>query len=916
MTKRGSYGQEEDPQQQQQHPAQQQPLHQSGAAVFYHHITLLMTLEALPSTETPVAASRLAPNYSAILDLTAGPLYDLKLKSLMVNALPRFFCFFPELQDKAIDKHLDLCEDDSGIIRIEAIKALPLFGRDTSSEYGTKVADVLCQLLQTDIADEDAIVKDSLFRIWTIQPKATLSAIFHQIISGTSEVRSLTLRFISSYFLDKLTSNLQDGGLPRDIVAACNIGFSYFATCISKLLSEGHAKNIDPPDLDSIFKSMAIMALPQLSPSSSLSLPPPPPSPSSLNERCDMCIQVVIQAIEAQRVFEPAHPSSVDCLISAVNRSRPYLKALSTFQFFQLFDFILHRALSPATLLDKFPSDKKKLTVLKLVVDALGIGREGVRSVMNSGRAGVAVDTIISLFSTHVPISPSIRFSELVSFPRIECLLLVLNDLLNQHPSLASMASTDACLSRLSQLSYFVQNRIHQVHHDSNEIRMVENICSIAAHLLHHLSPSAHHQKQNHTLPSLPLITPSWHKIQAKRSASTADLNGKGIDYPPSASGDDNVTVQGFAPKIKRIQVVQGVPDESSLSAMTSVDRSGNVRIRNTLATPAEPLPTYIPPSGISAPVPTRSTTGTDAAAGVQPVQKLFLSSSSSRAIKPRRGGAALAMLQRGGLGIVKPHEVNITGAASAGAGASTSVSAVSSLSAASNSFSLPTADSSGSSSFRRDKAREDERMQAVSPAPPVAVIDVAPIPESKSTEAVALLMSGRINVGMVPPAVAPAAAPLIPVALAHADVAKSVQVPLVPTPSPLHKEQQQQGQPPPLPQRKSLFERLGVISLASSNSSVSAPVPLSSRLGTIVRPAVTAPKDALPQPSPQLPPSSSLFSRLGTISGALKPVENNSQKAKVSAIPGVLYDKEDSASEDGTSSTRKKQFKRRRQRR
>ena len=98
-------------------------------------------------------------------------------------------------------------------------------------------------------------------------------------------------------------------------------------------------------------------------------------------------------------------------------------------------------------------TDKKKLTVLKLVVDALGIGREGVRSVMNSGRAGVAVDTIISLFSvslfphllprqsiyfffginkTHVPISPSIRFSELVSFPRIECLLLVLNDLLNQ----------------------------------------------------------------------------------------------------------------------------------------------------------------------------------------------------------------------------------------------------------------------------------------------------------------------------------------------------------------------------------------------------------------------------------------------------------------------------------------------------
>jgi hypothetical protein len=79
------------------------------------------------------------------------------LKALATNAIPKYLKHFPVYQDAALDAHLDLCEDEDPKIRRDAIRGLPLFCKDTP-KLGSKVADVLCQLLQTGMWARSASV--------------------------------------------------------------------------------------------------------------------------------------------------------------------------------------------------------------------------------------------------------------------------------------------------------------------------------------------------------------------------------------------------------------------------------------------------------------------------------------------------------------------------------------------------------------------------------------------------------------------------------------------------------------------------------------------------------------------------------------------------------------------------------------
>ncbi|KAJ3398039.1 hypothetical protein HDV05_002760, partial [Chytridiales sp. JEL 0842] len=83
--------------------------------------------------------------YAKVLSAASG---DRNLKSLATTAIPKYIKHFPNYQDAALDAHLDLCEDDDPKIRKDAVKGLPIFCKDTP-KLGSKVADVLCQLLQT-----------------------------------------------------------------------------------------------------------------------------------------------------------------------------------------------------------------------------------------------------------------------------------------------------------------------------------------------------------------------------------------------------------------------------------------------------------------------------------------------------------------------------------------------------------------------------------------------------------------------------------------------------------------------------------------------------------------------------------------------------------------------------------------------
>ncbi|KAK6124226.1 hypothetical protein DH2020_042062 [Rehmannia glutinosa] len=71
---------------------------------------------------------------------------SVKARQLAAQLIPRFFKYFPGLSVNAVDAHLDLCEAEELGIRVQAIRGLPLFCKDTP-EYLSKIVDILAQLL-------------------------------------------------------------------------------------------------------------------------------------------------------------------------------------------------------------------------------------------------------------------------------------------------------------------------------------------------------------------------------------------------------------------------------------------------------------------------------------------------------------------------------------------------------------------------------------------------------------------------------------------------------------------------------------------------------------------------------------------------------------------------------------------------
>ncbi|KAF7150257.1 hypothetical protein RHSIM_Rhsim02G0138500 [Rhododendron simsii] len=84
---------------------------------------------------------------------------SIKAMQLAAQLIPRFFKFFPELSDLAVDSHIDLCEADELGVRVQAIRGLPLFCKDTP-EHLSKIIDILAQLLTAEEnVERDAVHK-------------------------------------------------------------------------------------------------------------------------------------------------------------------------------------------------------------------------------------------------------------------------------------------------------------------------------------------------------------------------------------------------------------------------------------------------------------------------------------------------------------------------------------------------------------------------------------------------------------------------------------------------------------------------------------------------------------------------------------------------------------------------------------
>ncbi|XP_023003122.1 apoptosis inhibitor 5-like protein API5 [Cucurbita maxima] len=136
-------------------------------------------------------------DYQGIIDAAKT---STKAKQLAAQLIPRFFKFFPTLSGPAIDAHIDLIEEEELAIRVQAIRGLPLFCKDTPENIG-KIVDILVQILASEEFVERDAVHRALMALLRQDVKASLSALFKHIGSvdepTTDEViREKVLSFI------------------------------------------------------------------------------------------------------------------------------------------------------------------------------------------------------------------------------------------------------------------------------------------------------------------------------------------------------------------------------------------------------------------------------------------------------------------------------------------------------------------------------------------------------------------------------------------------------------------------------------------------------------------------------------------------------------------------------------------------
>ncbi|KAL5576638.1 hypothetical protein UlMin_018337 [Ulmus minor] len=116
-------------------------------------------------------------DYQGIIDAAKT---SIKAKQLAAQLIPRFFKFFPDLSSPAIDTHLDLVEEEELGVRVQAIRGLPLFCKDTP-EHIAKIVDILVQLLTAEEFVERDAVHKALMALLRQDVKASLTALFKHI---------------------------------------------------------------------------------------------------------------------------------------------------------------------------------------------------------------------------------------------------------------------------------------------------------------------------------------------------------------------------------------------------------------------------------------------------------------------------------------------------------------------------------------------------------------------------------------------------------------------------------------------------------------------------------------------------------------------------------------------------------------
>ncbi|KAF8110228.1 hypothetical protein N665_0086s0066 [Sinapis alba] len=315
---------------------------------------------------------------------------SMKAKQLASQLIPRYFKFFPTLSTDAFDAHIDCIEDGDLGVRVQAIRGLPLFCKDTPDTI-SKIVDVLVQLLNTEEPVERDAVHKALMSLIRHDPKASLTALFtHAGVTPTTDdqIREKALNFIR----DKVFPIKAELLKPQEEM-------------------ERHITDLIKQSLEDVTGEEFKMFMDFLT---SLSIF----GGKAAQERMQELVEIIEGQADLNAQFDISDTDHIDRFISCLQLALPvFARGAPTSRFLNY----LNNHIKPV--FDKLP-EERKLDLLKALAD--------ISPYTTAQEARQMLPSIVQLLKKYMPVR---KTAEEMNFTYVECLLYAFHHLAHKVPN-------------------------------------------------------------------------------------------------------------------------------------------------------------------------------------------------------------------------------------------------------------------------------------------------------------------------------------------------------------------------------------------------------------------------------------------------------------------------------------------------
>ncbi|KZV57552.1 apoptosis inhibitor 5-like [Dorcoceras hygrometricum] len=383
--------------------------------------------------------SQHAEDYENIIK--AAKSSSIKARQLAAQLIPRFFKYFPGLSVNAVDAHLDLCEAEELGIRVQAIRGLPLFCKDTP-EHLSKIVDILAQLLTAEENVERDAVNKALLSLLRQDVKASLTALFRHIESIDEQITDENLRERTLLFIkDKVFPLKAELLRPpeqmerhiTDLIKKGNVG-EKTRKKVEKyngddLKQDSHIR-VSAPFYSFVSKSLQDvtgaefkMFMDFLKTLTIFGEKAPP-------ERVQELIEIIEGQADLDAQFNVTDGDHNDRLISCLFMALPFFeRGASNSKFFNY----LNKHMFPV--FDKLPEERKVDLLKNLAEGSPYTSPQDSRQILPSVVQLLKASSGIYTFAFFMMAMPRRKVGEEMNFTSVECLLYTFHHLANKAPN-------------------------------------------------------------------------------------------------------------------------------------------------------------------------------------------------------------------------------------------------------------------------------------------------------------------------------------------------------------------------------------------------------------------------------------------------------------------------------------------------